>query len=148
MRVLANDKFASLDATFDSKELVPSCRNLVYGPETITESILDLFLKLVPYCEQLFKLLHLGSLRAPRPLCQRLHVNNPHLTSPSGVVQKTPSSLLFTGRAVCGISPASSIPQKRPCHQTPVASNRKRTAYGTGKSSCLLIRTKPRKLTR
>ena len=101
--MLANDEFAFLNATFDSIELVPSCRNLVYGPETITETTLDLFLKLVPYCEQFFQLPHLGPLRAPRPLCQRLYVHNPNLTSPSGMVQKTPSSLPFTGRAVCVI---------------------------------------------
>ena len=74
MLVLANNESAFLNAAFNVIELVPSCRNLVYGPETITETTADLFIKLVPYCEQLR---HLGPLRAPRSLCQRLHVLNP-----------------------------------------------------------------------
>ena len=86
---LTNDEFAFLNATFDSAELVPFCRNLVYGPGTITETTLDFFLELVPYCEQLFQLPHLGPLRAPRSLCQRFHVpsTTPIFTSPSGMVQ-------------------------------------------------------------
>ena len=123
---------AFLNATFDSVALVPSCRNLVDGSETITETTLDFFLKLVPYCEQLFKLPHLGPLRAPRSRCQRLHVHNAHfyLALRHGS-NKAPSSLPFTERAVCVISPASSLPQKSPRHSTPFASNRESTAYGT-----------------
>ena len=132
MRVLANDGFAFLNTTFDSVELAPSSRNLVYGPETIAETTLDFFLKLVPYCEQLFQLPHLCQLRAPRSRCQRLHVHSAHvyLALRHGS-NKAPSSLPFTGRAVFVISPASSLPQKSPRHSTPFASNRDSTSYGT-----------------
>ena len=122
MRVLANDEFAFLNATFHPVELVLSCRNLVYGPETITETTLDFFVELIPYCEQLFQLPHLGPLRAPRSLCRRFHVpvHNAHiyLTLRHGS-NKASSSLPFTGRAVFHIyiSPASSLPQNSPRHQ-------------------------------
>ena len=106
LRVLANDEFAFLNATSDSIELVPSCRNLVYGPETITETTLDLFLKLVPYCGQLFQLPHLGPLRAPRPLCLHVHDAHFYLALRHGS-NKAPSSLPFTGRAICVMSPAT-----------------------------------------
>ena len=119
MRVLANDEFAFLNATFDSIELVSSCRNLVYGPETITEATLDLFLKFVPYCEKLFQLPHLGPLRAPRSLCQRIHVYNAHfyLVLRHGSNQ-APSSLPFTGRAVFVRSPATISLFRRRAHVT------------------------------
>ena len=45
------------------------------------------------------------------------------------------------------ISPAYSIPQKRPRYSTPFASNRDRTAWSTQQLSCLLIPTKRRGLT-
>ena len=130
MRVLANDEFGFLNSTFDSVERIPSGRNLIYGPETITETTLDLFLELVPYCEQLFQLPHLDSLRAPRSLCQRFHVHNAHfyLALRHGS-NKAPSSLPFTGRAVFVVCPASYLPQKSPRHSTPLASDWDSTEY-------------------
>ena len=134
MRVLANDEFAFLNATFDWVDLVLSCRNLVCGPETITETTLDFFLELISYCEQLFQLPHLGPLRAPRSLCQLflVPVHNAHIyLNLRHGSSKAPSSLPFTARAVFVISPASYLPQKSPRHSTPFPSNRDSTAYGT-----------------
>ena len=130
MRVLANYELGFLNSTFDAVELVLSCQNLVYGPETITGTTLDLFLELVPYCEKLFQLPHRGPLRAPRSLCQHVHVHNAHfdLALRHGSNER-PSSLPFTGRAVSVISPASSLPQKSPRHSTHHASIRNSTAY-------------------
>ena len=87
MRVLANDEFGVLNLIFDSVEFVPSCRNLVDGPETKNETILNLFIELVPSCEQLFQLPHLGPLRAPRLSANAFTSITPILTSPSGMVQ-------------------------------------------------------------
>ena len=134
MRVLANDEFGFLNATFDLLELVQSCRNQVYGPETISETNLEIFLEFVPHCEQLFQLRHRGPLRASRSLCQRFHVlvHNAliYVTLRHGS-NKALSSLPFTARAFSGISPVSSLPWNSPRHSTPSASNRDSTAYGT-----------------
>ena len=74
--------------------------SMVRKPCPVSETTVDFFVKLVPYCKQIFQLSHFGPLRDPCALCQRLHVHNPILTSPSGMVQNTPSSLPSTGRAV------------------------------------------------
>ena len=101
LRALASYEFAFLNLTFDSVELVPSCRNLVDGPEITTETTLDLFLAAVPSCKQLFQLPHLGPLRAPRSLCQRFHFHIAHfdLTLRHGSNQ-TLSLLPFIGRTL------------------------------------------------
>ena len=78
MGVLANAEFAFLYLTFVYVELVPSCRNLIDGPETTMETTLDFFLELVLSCEQLFQLPHIGPLKAPHSTCQRFDVHTPH----------------------------------------------------------------------
>ena len=89
------------------------------------------FLSLVgTSCQQFFRLLHIGPLRALRSTCQRFHVHSAHCVLAFGHgSNKTPSLLSFTGRAVFVIPPASSRPHKSPRHSTTFSSNRDSTVY-------------------
>ena len=102
-----SDELAFLNAILDSVELVKSCRNIVDGPDTITENTLDLLLELAPSCEQLFSIsriltrceLHATSFNAFTSTTPFVYLALLHGSS------KTPSPPPFTWRAVfCDIS--------------------------------------------
>ena len=109
MRVLANDELLFPSLTFDLVELVPSCRNLVYGPETMTESALDFLFELVPFLRAALQALACWPAESsPLSLPTPSRPQRPFLRRPQAWFKKAPSSIRFTGRAVFVISPASS----------------------------------------